>query len=271
MSTSAYKYGIKLLKQLQSQLELIESSFSQHKVHRIRLLFKRIHSLNNFLYFIYKDPKQKEVLKSFNKLYSKLGKLRDCQIQIEIAKNIAVNEIEERRSLIKWLNKKANSLSNEICKILKDINLKSIDSLIVFYREKSNLSIDIPKIGLQSFINQKLYLLKVNRRGVIEDNVFHSIRKNLKDIFYILDMIEKHDSNVSFNVNEIKRINCLQEELGRWNDWCSFSECLKRLNIRKLRFPEIEWIANVEKEKIGYSITINLSLFSGKEIRFIRN
>lgn len=269
MDSFLIEYCDKLVEE--ANLKLLKLRLSQTKgaVHRIRILFKRIQSLNNFISYLLNDSSLDCFSKPAGVFYRKLGKLRDLQIQLNITNSIKNADRREKELLDKLLKQEIKNKSKEIEKFLRTSDDVYVYSISEWYTnittDESGFSID----SLNCFLRERQLSFKKMGIFEVDDAQLHSFRKKLKDVVYVIDVFKKYDPKIKINSRDIKRVNQLQNLLGYWNDWLRFALNLSKINRKIITFPNFEWIANVEKEKIRKVITEKLYKISNREFSLL--
>jgi CHAD domain-containing protein len=250
-----------LIKSIKHGLGKQNDVFKAKHIHNFRLGIKKLKAIIRLIDSLIVSKSHKNLLKPLKGLYGKTGKIRDLHVHLSIAKGLISQSPIEVKTFGSWSNKQIEkeqvSIVKEIGRLDSDI-FKNIEN---FFRDFRKSNLEIVTNDCVNFVQQKLQSIS----GIIalepSDENLHSIRKLLKDVVYTLQILKNEDKSFSIEKSKLKLYNRVQEQLGLWNDWVTFGNNLKKLNKKEPQFPDLEWIATIEKDKYR-----NLVLESLKKI-----
>lgn len=200
-------------------LEIVQKNFDEEAIHDLRVSIRRILA---FMFFIDElcgqtvNPILSSNLKSKIK---KFNKLRDIQVQIQLAINY-IKKYPEIIDFLFFLRKKEKKQIKKLKEFLNESNL-NLSGEIFFYQSNlqsleclKNITFEkIRQIALNSF-NE----LKISLDNIIMNNytTYHKTRLKIKQFRYIIETIEQiiHSPN-----EKLKEIQELQTILGEIQDY----------------------------------------------------
>lgn len=242
---------------LRKHLKKIIEYFDTETIHEFRVEYKKLRAFLRLLSF---DKRKKEKIKISPELkstYQCLGHIRDLQLQRQRVLETTINEHEKPRAHRIILQKEINRLKPGLIYLAsKEPVEESKKETLPFLPHQFKVNI------FKNFILEKweeIYAIILSEN--FSDENLHSIRKNLKDLFYNMKIYKgKNYKTVSAMIlngwNE-QDLNQLLEELGNYHDMCTaialaqpgLTETLDERNKKALENVKNNWIKNKETLK----------------------
>ncbi len=206
---------------INKQLSTVKKSFEEEAIHKWRVAYKKLRVFVRLLDQEDSIIEKISIPKKLKRTYNTLGAIRDLQLLERRILNSLPNHFVnidgyiksskmEIKSLIRKLNKKP--LKKIIAKCIKCMKGYLPDSLSfgnLFY------FILLKRLNANAIISS----------GQISDNDIHDIRKNLKDIFYIIEWYASLELNKldkkETSIKDISPFEQLLQNLGEFHDYCT--------------------------------------------------
>jgi CHAD domain-containing protein len=237
-------------KKLKKHIKQVTKDFDIEAIHQLRVQYKKLRALLRML------PQQKgsalgiKITKKLKTGYNISGAIRDLQLQQQRILEVTKDDLKKPCAYITLIQKETDKLKKELSEIFleKPVNecKKKTD---VFVPEK------FPLNSFRNFILQKwAAIYEIIISGNFNDDNIHTIRKNLKDLFYNLKIYEgiEHDIILLsiWKGKDENYINELLDELGKFQDKCvsiallksSWINSLNTSNREQLRRIKVAWI-----------------------------
>lgn len=220
MQNDLQKYFLTQLEIFNENFIVSLKGFDVTAIHKMRLSIKRIRVLFQFIEFLTPENfKAKEQLKKIKKLFKLAGKIRDVQIQLQLfelyKKELNIN-FKDYYNFLKDKELKAITDFNENLGYF-DENQKIID------QEKINKTLDQAlfkdfQSGSLKFLNKKITIINHLKSDLSNNKNIHRIRTILKQIYYLLEILENNISEKLFlNVSK-ERLKEIENIIGKWHD-----------------------------------------------------
>lgn len=218
----------RLYEKLKKALASVSDDYDAERLHQFRVSYKKFRAFIRLL-VLHSGSDTINIPKKLKELYHIGGYIRDMQLQEERISNIT----DHPKAYLRLLRKK--------CKRQK-LKFKSLLTKSVI--EKSNgrvlklLPRSLPAAALKLFVAQKWSeVLSIVKENSFDDDHLHSIRKELKDIFYNIE-IYKNEKGLklprgNFNGKGEKYVKQLLEELGDHQDKHRAIELLTMQDTKK--------------------------------------
>jgi CHAD domain-containing protein len=232
--------------QLESQTDKILLPDESESIHEFRVIYKKLRTI---IRLSSNEKKQKNIPKEIKSIYRLLGKIRELDL---IHKKIIESTIIKRalkHKFIQLLQQRISLLYKALSKIPIEIILdNNYKKLIQLTDKKSSLKTINKFIQLKwNYIKSTISLKK------LPDTSIHSVRKKLKDIFYVTRLLEiktgKSWIKKRIPKTQLDQYNEILNELGNFQDVCNALQLLNRLNkIQPEAFEKLKekWL----KEKV---------------------
>ena len=239
LSHTVHRY----FKQLEKYSNKMKDDFDEETIHHLRVNFKKLRSFLRMLRLSAAEPDELKYSHSLKKMYATAGKIRDRQLCLkrikETAKAAARTKMHELKRDIKDLGHK-NHFPDK-----KDLQALSNNMI-------SHLPPALPALA-KDFVSRKLETIRsIQARATYHDTELHSIRKSLKDIFYIIGIY--HDdlrTPLPFSLwdeEETKKIESFLEKLGLFNDSVIALSFVSLGEIRKAGKQEKEVLQAIRRQ-----------------------
>jgi len=200
----------------ESNLQQAADAFDEEAIHDLRVALKKIRGLFKLIEFI--DPQlfnEKSAFIYLRKIFKEAGILRDLQVQI----GLFVQSVHPDEMLfVIFLSNLGYQARIKFRMFINRLNLQDLeqtDELIKTTLIKMNQT--HINTGIRKFIQEKLQkvLCLMNQK----DDTMHESRINLKDAYYILDLLKENQALTPPMDVLLEKVDLLQEVFGNWHDW----------------------------------------------------
>lgn len=255
-------------KELHKSCDKVKKGFAAKDIHKFRTDVKKLRAFIRLITFSPDKPVRK-LPKGLRKLYGIAGEIRDSQLQLERIRGTEQNNVE-----LKEYVDLLNSIIRDNRKKLK----KKLSGDLLAASEKKIISRLPENFDMKRIID--FAQDKINRMEVLtqtrnkEDDDVHSIRKNLKDLMYAVQMIDdslKPSFPVIFSGADNKnKMEQLSDQLGIFTDMSaalSFTEpgYIKKVNAeekKQLLLLRTQWLTR--KQEIREAVLKELQYINGE-------
>lgn len=249
---------------INSQLLTVKNTFDEEAIHKWRVAYKKLRAFVRLLNQENSIIERISISKKLKKTYTTLGAIRDLQLQEHRIVNSLPNDFVNIDGYIKSLKKEIKSLIRKLKKQpLKKIIAKCIKCM------KASLPDSLSFGTLFYFI----LLKRLNANAIIasvqtSDNNIHEIRKNLKDIFYIIEWYASLEQNKldkkETSIKENSPIEQLLLKLGEFHDYCTAIALLNGRILLDIERGELQVLGQIkelwikEKQSMKESLLLQL-------------
>lgn len=193
---------------LEKLFKKIIIDFEIESIHDLRTEIKKLRAFLRLL-----NVQSKEGLKISNEIkqfYDCIGDIRNLQLQIENVNKFAKNSTDEIPFVyLQKLNAEIELRKTDSIKLINHTSFsKNLKKIIEHFPSK------LKKKTIKKFINEKLSELKQLLTNIQDDEVLHSIRKNLKDLLYTWPIIKRYHDLLPAAISKKKNIQSLTDILG---------------------------------------------------------
>lgn len=210
-------------------------SLKPGEIHLFRITYKELRALVRMIGYDQANRIKKTILRRMRRCYKTAGKIRDLQLyQKHINKSKGIQFQSE-----------LSGLSVIFTRELKNVNFNKERKKVLAMAE-GGFSIVIYK----KFILRKYAAITgAMARGGFTDKVIHHLRKNLKDIYYNLRLLEQIDNAVYKNLCNKISLNSIDRLLricGRFQDKAVAIAMSKKFGSKKGSTKQKQWIKQKE-------------------------
>ncbi len=241
-------------RKLKQHIESVATGFDPEAIHLFRVEYKKLRAFFRMLSQGDSSTGEIKILKKLKKAYNISGSIRDLQLQQQRITEAAKMEQKPPRAYLNLLQKEIDKLKPELPDIISE-------NAVAESKKKTDAAVPDEYSDLQfnSFIKKK----QANSTCIIASNHFsddniHTVRKNLKDIFYNLKIYKTSGADVS-PVNkwkDEKYFDQLLNELGDFQDKCTAIALLKSYWINSLNAYNRELLTSIKKTWIKEKVTM---------------
>jgi CHAD domain-containing protein len=216
---SLSKYYRKLHKDLFRSFSSLIEKQDEKKVHKMRLIYKRIRVINKF---ISKELRGKDLFRhqsdKLDSIFAFSGMSREFHISVKLVKSCqrSFNQsYEQFAGFLEIRKKEVDTIVNDLI-IETDFELIKKDAKKIYrYLEKFSEK-KIYRKALR-FIKRKIKRIESLVYICIENKRYHAIRTHIKDVFSFLKLFFTYNDFRKLNFNE-ERLKRIGVNLGRWHD-----------------------------------------------------
>lgn len=235
------------------------AGFDAEAIHRFRVEYKKLRAFLRMLSF----NSGKEPLKisgSLKKVYAAAGILRDLQIQQLLVANATKGSPKKPLAFFHLLQNEAAGLKSEITELLKEKPVAESKKKII-----ARLPYKLSQDTFTDFSAEKWNAAGgIMREGNFSDSNIHSIRKNLKDIFYTRkdckNLLPVIPGTGPINQNNEAYFEALLEELGVFHDCCVGIALLKQQWLYNLKAYSQTLLEETKKDWIRKKLKMKQQL-----------
>ena len=178
----------KYFRKLKKQYKSIDPEFDVEAIHDFRVVYKKLRAFFRLI----PDGKAEEVKVpgKLKKLYRALGAIRDMQLQRQRIKNAVKQKPGKPQAYLAKLNR-------EIRKQKEELLERFSNSIIADAEKKTALRLPskLNKNNIRNFTQEKQSNnQQIIASGDFSDDNLHSIRKNLKDIYYVQEISNESEN-----------------------------------------------------------------------------
>lgn len=212
-------YGEDNVQIFSEQYDILSDHFDVEAIHEARVRLKR---LRNFLQWISRlsngEFKHKPTFKPFRRIFKRIGKIRDAQVQKETLQPFIELATEDARHLESNLLDHEEYFIRQFREGSTELTRPSREDF------KQHLEEVIDKLGLSDHtLNVKDFyeerLASVASLSIITDeDEIHSVRRAVKEWYYFLEMHEAHEDIIILSPVPAPKVKALGSLLGMWHD-----------------------------------------------------
>lgn len=263
---------------LETQLQLFkghflitQASMDGEAIHQMRVAIKRIRTIQklkkhiNFPTII--DDEQYDSIKT---IFNVSGNLRDLQIQQSLLKNYAKLLNDPFTALANYLDDQDRLLTDKLNTTIRNTNFGSLPEIPEPEDSLENIK-DNSDLRLESMDFLKKKTEKIFKLIYLLDkkvDFVHDLRKQIKQLFFILQFLRNHFQDNETSAFELKTIKDVGERIGDWNDRDVFDLMLKKFIGNQGRsflkeHPEyriLQYVIEDEKRKFLKDIATDIYL-----------
>ena len=235
-------------KKLNKNACIIEKDFNEEAIHLFRIDVKRLRAFLRMMRLGAEEPNELKFPREFKKMYSLTGKIRDRQLFLGRLQ-------EKNKTSDNKLNNTISSLKQELEGLTskKDQILTKNEFAVIGEKIKKNIPSKINEEVLENFFFQKLHVIsEIIAKAVKKDKDLHNLRKNLKDILYIIGIfggdVKLPLRFLCWDKAELKNAEELSHKLGLFNDTDTALSFLKPADIKKSDTGEKELLLFLRRE-----------------------
>lgn len=234
-------------RRLKKYIRLIPGDFNTEDLHRFRVVYKKLRALLRMLSQGKQTKQQIRISGKLKQAYIISGSIRDLQLQ---QMNIRKATQQTRRSPQGYLallqkeidhNKPAFNviISGNIITKCKD----RTDALLPQYFHRQDLN--------KFLLTKWKFIRDIISSGNQSDLTLHSIRKNLKDVYYTLKLFQKKKAVLPTDkiqkVIDIKKLDLLLQDLGNFQDSCVSVRLMRPKWLNNLKPVEMKFLTRIKQ------------------------
>jgi CHAD domain-containing protein len=232
---------------LKKLLKTVAEDFDVETIHQFRVEYKKLRAFLRLISQQYVASAQIKVSKKLKKGYNILGSIRDLQLQQQRITEATKQELKKPQAYLSLLQKEIERLQQEFSEIY-------LENPVTGSKKKTDTSTPdkFPLSSFRNFVQQKwtaVYAIIVP--GNFSDGNIHAVRKNLKDLFYNLQIYEGVEHEIlsisTWKGKGEQYFNQLLDELGSFQDKCTAIALLKSYWLNSLNTYNRELLEQVKK------------------------
>ena len=255
-----------LYKKLYKSITAATANFNINNIHQCRVHYKKLRAFLKLVSQQQNGINKISCSRKIKKLYSLLGKIRDLQLQQQRLRSIP--KFPQQLNWYRYiLYRQINHLKNEL-------SLQFKEKKLLESKQKTDAALPekLPAGHIRNFLLQKqigIHALIATKH--FSDTAIHAIRKQLKDLFYIVSLHPLSGKQLFVNTKwETKKrayFDNLLDKLGIFQDSCTAIALLHthRLNnpgqTGLLLLKKIQQTWAIEKNALKKLLTAELKNF----------
>ena len=234
-------------KQLNKLIKKIDRQLTKKDIHQFRVEYKQLRAFLRMISMECTMTREIKIGKNLKNTYHILGTIRDLQLQIKNIRAATKQDPIKPKEYLSLLQKEINKLQITLVEILLNKPVtrsqKKTDALLPKKFPLKDLSIFIKK--KQANINA------IITAGNFRDDNIHTIRKQLKDLYYNLNTFEKIRigalSIKSIGAKNKKYLHDILNSLGNFQDRHIEVDLLKSAALKSLNTYNQELLIRIKK------------------------
>lgn len=262
---------------LETQLQLFkghflitQASMDEEAIHQMRVAIKRIRTIQklkkhiNFPTIIDEDQ-----YKTIKTIFGDSGRLRDLQIQQALLNNYSKSLKISFPELSGHLNSREKELAEKLNATIRETDFSRFLEI-----PEPTESMDVPddKTDLENesldFLKKKIENIRKLIFTLDQDNYVHDLRKQVKQLFFILQFLRNHFPDSQVSGHSLKTLKVVGEKIGDWNDRDVFSvmlfEFIEGKNddylLENAEYRILQYMLDDEKRRFLSGIDVDLYL-----------
>ncbi|MGQ9818707.1 MAG: CHAD domain-containing protein [Candidatus Kapaibacteriales bacterium] len=216
-------------------------------IHDYRVTIRRILSLLELLQEMNPNLELESLRKAIKKVFKKFNNIRDFQVQIELARNLNINELYSISYFI-FLQKKKKADERKLWKLIAKGTLTHLEGSLFFAYinfKNFNSSFSFSELKFEKFIKygRELYTNLLSQCSTIQKNnysSYHPVRLALKKFRYSMEIFQ---TILNFPPEKLKDLQSMQNTLGNIQDLCVFqnliNEYLLSIDLKAREIPNL--------------------------------
>lgn len=187
--------------------------FDQEDIHDLRVDYKKTRAFLRLLQ-LEKDSGDLQLPDKLKAVYQTGGKVRDLQLFLtQLHALPVVNDIPT--CITRW-KKQLFAYKEQAVVAIEEVNFKKIRQDIIH-----ELPGELKEDTVKKFLHHKVAAIHIILLAADDENDLHAIRKQLKDIIYVIRIYE-NDWGIPFPISDWneKELSELASQLGDFNDRC---------------------------------------------------
>ncbi len=234
-------------KKIKKQLNKIAANFDTEQIHQFRVAYKKLRALLRMI-SIQNEPTGKlNISKKLNHCYHIAGLLRDLQLQRQRIEKTSRRKLIKLGPYFNLLREEMNKLKTELAEIIATNPVAASER-----KTNKNAPGKFPLTRIRIYANEKWQTVyEMIAAAHFTEQSLHTIRKNLKDLFYNLrsDKATWHKVLSKHTINK-KQYNQLLDELGDFHDLCAGVSLLNSSRIKKLNKQQQQILMQIKRELV---------------------
>lgn len=237
-----------LYRRLKKHIKKVARDFDVEAIHQFRVEYKKLRAFFRMLSQEQLTSEKIKITGNFKKAYHLSGSIRDMQLQQQRILDAANQEQKKIQAYFTLLQNSIDKLTAELSEIL-------IHDPLATCKKKTEISIpdEFNISGVKLFIQKKWEVIcSIIRARHFSDKNIHAIRKNLKDIFYILEwykgIVDDFILTDKRKKEEEQYIQILLKELGYYQDMCIAIALLKSYCISQGDNNNSQFLNGIKKD-----------------------
>jgi CHAD domain-containing protein len=198
---------------IEKHSERLPGKFDKEDIHDLRVGYKKARAFIRLLQ-LEKDTGDLHIPHKLKAVYQTAGSVRDMQLFLDELHQIPV--VLQIPNSLSFYNHRLFTNKEVAVRAIEDVHFKKV---------LTSLTCELPKElhdnTLKKFLHQKVAAIHILLLAADDEHDLHSIRKQLKDIIYVIRIFE-NDWGISFPIggwNE-KMLSDMASALGDFNDRC---------------------------------------------------
>ncbi|MBN2088556.1 CHAD domain-containing protein [candidate division KSB1 bacterium] len=243
----------KLYSSIEKFYRLTIQGFKPEDIHNLRVTIKRLRAFFYLIKSINPDFKIKKHFRPVRKLFKNAGKIRDIQVQIDLASTWRTEIEAEINPYLDVLAKKETRTKTEFLQFTENFNLKKI------FQKHKKVSNVLEKIALKKAEKRAYkYLIRMFTQIInsgnmtnLDSEALHRLRILTKEFRYNLEFITICLPQLTFPDRLIIELQKVHHILGLINDHNVAHQFFSHIPIEQLSGNKLEPIyQKIEKEKL---------------------
>jgi CHAD domain-containing protein len=245
------KYYRKQVSRITENLSELIENYDEKTVHNLRVAYKKIRAMNNFIAGEFKSNKDiRDQIKILDTFYRNAGTIREIQLSKKLLESYRVRLDKSFDEFFEFLDTRLTESKSVLTDQVKGFDIDAIK------RYKSSMYLLLKKADERKLLVKALKFIK-KRVKIIESQVlkikdkgrYHKIRTNTKEEYFFLQLLFSRNEcrKRNFNLNHLKDLGV---KLGKWHDVEILREYIHSFTMTKYPTGQVE-------PNLDYSLLMN--------------
>lgn len=262
---------------LETQLQLFkghflitQASMDEEAIHQMRVAIKRIRTIQKLKKHIqFPSIIDSDQYKTIKTIFAHSGNLRDLQIQQNLLNKYSNALRFGFFELADHLNTREKELTEKLNQTIRETDFSKfleIPEPAESMEEVSDKS-DLETESLD-FLHKKINNIHKLIFTLDQDVYVHDLRKQIKQLFFILQFLKNHFPESVVSTYNIKTLKNIGEKIGDWNDRDVFKVMLEKFIAAKdkdfllnhAEYRILQYVIDDEKRKFMEEIDVEIYL-----------
>ena len=253
---------------LKKNARKILPAFDAEVIHQFRVSYKKSRAFSRMISVENGKDRQIKIPGKLKKIYHVLGSIRDLFLQQQRTLEASREDQHTPQSYLNLLQQEIERLKS----ILSEILLKK-----PFYKSKKKLDALIPDeftdVAFKEYMKNKWVAISaIISSENFSDTTIHTIRKNLKDLFYNLKIFRPGDNDtvsaLLWNGKDEPYFTTLLDDLGNFQDKSMAIALIKPGWIKSLHILDRQQLERIKKQWMKEKALVKKSLLNKLHVDF---
>ena len=213
------KYYRKQVSRITGNLSELIENYDEKTVHNMRIAYKKIRAMNNFITGEFKSNKDiRDQIKILDSIYKNAGTIREIQLCKKLLESFRIRLDKSFDEFFQFLDNKLIETKSVLTEQVKSFDIDAIKR----YKNRMYLLLneaDERKLFIKAlkFIKRRVKIIESQVLKITDKGRYHKIRTSTKEEYFFLQLLfSKNDCKKrNFNLTQLKDLGV---KLGKWHD-----------------------------------------------------